>query len=121
VLGFVEKTLNKDGSVAKGRFGFGSGSLEGVFQACLFPHDSHATSTASVCRLDDDWKTIFICEFLYVLELVNRSFGSRNNRYACLDRKSSGRDFVAKRVDNFGGGADKLELPKLVAGPRHLI
>jgi hypothetical protein len=109
MLGLIEESLNKDGSVAKGRLGFGSGSLEGVFQACLFPHDSHTTATTSVSCLDDDWETIFVCELLDILEFVNRTFGSRNNWNASLDRNSSGRDFVAKCIDNFGGGADELE------------
>jgi hypothetical protein len=116
VLGFVEKTLNKDGSIAKSRLGLGSGSLEGVFQAFLFPHDSHTTSTTSVSCLDDDGKAVFVCEFLDILEFVNRSFCTRYNRNSSLDGNSSGRDFVAKCIDDLGRGADKLKVRGISCG-----
>jgi hypothetical protein len=110
VLWLVEKTLNKDCSVTKSRLRFGCSSLEGVFQACLFPYDSHTTSTTSIGCLDDDGEAVFVCEFLDILEFVNRTFGSRNNRHAGFDRNGSGRDFIAKCINDFGGGSDKLKL-----------
>jgi hypothetical protein len=109
MLGLVKESLDKYSSVAKGRFGFRSGSLKRVFQVCLIPDNSHTTTTTSVSSLDDDWESIFVCESLDILEFFNCTIGSRDDWHASLDRNSSGRDFVAKRIDDFRGGADKLD------------
>jgi hypothetical protein len=110
VLGLVEETLNKDGSVAKSRFGLGSGSLEGVFQAFLFPHDSHTTSATSVSCLDDDGKPYSSVNFLTSSNLSTAPSVPGTTGTPALMSNSSGRDFVTECIDDFGRGADELQI-----------
>ena len=109
VLGLVEEPLNKNRAVAKSRFGFGGGSLEGFLQRLLVAHDSHATTTTAVGGLDDDGETIFVCEGLDLLVFLNCTLGSGHNGDVGSNSKFSGRDLVAKGVDNFWRGTNELE------------
>jgi hypothetical protein len=78
-------TLNKDGTITKGRLGFTNSSLKVLFETLLIPNNSHTTSTTSESGFDDDWETVFLDECVGQVERSDRSFGTRDNRYTSLD------------------------------------
>ena len=87
VLGLVEEALDEDGSVAESSLGLGGGAVEGLLQRLLLADDTHTASTTTVGGLDDDGEAEFVSEFLDVLELLNGTLSTRNNRDASLDGK----------------------------------
>ena len=106
VLGLVQETLNEDSTIAKGRLGFGCGTLEGVLEILLLPDDTHTTSATTESSLDDDREAVLVGEALDLLEFLDGARSTGNHRNFTLHGKLTCRDLVTKAVDGLGGGAN---------------
>jgi hypothetical protein len=108
VLRLIEEALDEDGAVSEGGLGLGGGAVEGLLQRRLLADDAHSAATATEGGLDDDGEAVFVGELLDVLELLDGTLGTWNDRDAGLDGKGPGRDLVSEGVDDLGGWADEL-------------
>lgn len=108
VLGLVKETLNKDGTVTKGRLGLGSSTLKALLEGLRLTNNTHATTTATVGGLDDDGEAILVGEALDLFVRANSIWGTGDNRNIGSNGKFSGRDLVTEGVDDIGRRADKL-------------
>jgi len=102
-------TLDKDGTVPKGRLGFTDCSLKVLLETSLVPDDSHTTSTTSHGGLDDDWEPVFLDKLVGQVVRSNGSFGTGDNRYTGLDGKSPGLGLVSESVNGFGSRTDECD------------
>ncbi len=112
VLGLVKEALDKDGTVTEGRLGLGGGTLEVLLETLGLADDTHTTATTAVGGLDDDGESILVGEGLDLLEAFDGTLGTRDDRDVSSDSELSGRDLVAKGVNDIRRGADKLKEAK---------
>lgn len=108
VLGFVKESFNEDGSVAKGGLGLGSSTLEALLQGLGFTNNSHTSATTTIGSLDNDGKAILVGEGLNLFVPSNSTLGTGNDWDTSLDGKRTGRDLVAKSINDIRLGTDEL-------------
>lgn len=108
MLGLVKEALNKNGTVAEGSLGLGGGALEVLLQGLLLTDDSHTTTATTISSLDDDGEAVLVGEFLDLLISLDSTWGTRDDRDVGLVGEVSGRNLVAERINDIGGGTDEL-------------
>jgi hypothetical protein len=106
MLGAVEEALNEDGSVSESRLGLGCGTLKGILEILLLPHDTHTTSTTSESGLDDDWEAVLVGELLARFELGHWTGSTGDCWHIGLCGQLSRGDLVTKIVNGLGVGSD---------------
>lgn len=70
-------------------------------------HNSHATTTSTVGRLEDHRQSMTTAEFDRFLLCVHWSISSGYDRHPSCDRCLSGSHFVSHLLDDLGGGSDE--------------
>lgn len=108
MLGLVKEALNKNGTIAEGSLGLGGGALEVLLQGLLLTDDSHTTTATTISSLDDDGEAVLVGEFLDLLISLDSTWGTRDDRDVGLVGEVSGRNLVAERINDIGGGTDEL-------------
>lgn len=108
VLGLVQKTLDEDGAVSEGRFGFGGGTLKRILETLLLADNAHATSTTSERSFDDDGESVFVGEFLDFLVSLNGARGTGHHWHVAFYRKLPGGNLVPERLDGFRSRPNEL-------------
>ena len=108
MLGSVEEALDKDGTVAEGRFGLGRGAFKGVLETVLVSDDPHAPATATKGCLDDDGKAMFVRELLDLFESTDGPVRPRNHWYPAFDGQLTSGNLVPERFNHIRGRTNEL-------------
>jgi hypothetical protein len=108
MLRFVEESLDEDSAISKRRFCFGGSSVERLLQRFLITDNSHTAATTAEGSLDNDWETILICEFFYLLKPLNRAFCTGYDGHIGGNGEPSGRHLVTEGMDDLWRRSDEL-------------
>lgn len=108
VLRLVQESLDENGAVSECALRLGSCTLESLLERLLVADDSHTTATTAIRGLNDDGESILVCELLDLLEPFYRALGTGHNGHISSGGELSGRNLVAKGIDDLRGGSDKL-------------
>ena len=107
--------FKKDRRIAKGILRFGLGLIKKSVEIRLLLHHPHATSAASIGRLDDERKTNRAGNLERFGTIRDRLLGSRQGGDVDLLCERTRRDLVSHRIEHLGIRSNKFQT-RLTAG-----
>ena len=117
----IQEPLDEYRSVAKSQVGLARGTRERVPELALLSNHTHAASTASHRRLDDNGEPILLDECRALFVRTNRTRGARDDRDADRDGDLSRIGLVSERINDFGGRPHECETGLLDFAGEHCV
>jgi hypothetical protein len=85
MAGLVEESLYENGTITKGRLGFGDSTLKRLLKVLSGSHNSHSTTSSAHGGLDDNWETMLLDESIGQIVTCDSTLCTRNNWNTTLD------------------------------------